>query len=329
MNFIGVFMSSQGAIADSDELKSRSTVSKALLSAFSFDHTGSLKDRLLTALIVLSVAVVLTYLALAMPLGKLIAVTFTGAVAILSVFEVVRLFARDVDTMAYRPVAGAITFVVLGAPAFVAIVSSVSLVVSGVSNPEALLLAVESSGVALMIMQVLSGRNRLEDASRFGERYAPAFLLLCICAPQLVVLASSPRGVHLVWWIAAVVALNDAGAYFAGRSLGKHKIAPALSPNKTIEGSIAGLLIGVVAGVVFGRLILGDLLGTGMLISLSLVATIAAQAGDLAKSYLKRIRGVKDTGAFFPGHGGILDRFDGMIAAAPVVVVALHLSGAL
>jgi phosphatidate cytidylyltransferase len=85
----------------------------------------------------------------------------------------------------------------------------------------------------------------------------------------------------------------------------------------------------VVAGVVFGRLILGDLLGTGMLISLSLVATIAAQAGDLAKSYLKRIRGVKDTGAFFPGHGGILDRFDGMIAAAPVVVVALHLSGAL
>ncbi len=322
-------MSSQGAIAGSDELKSRSTVSKSLLSAFSFDHTGSLKDRLLTALIVLSVAVGLTYLALALPLGGLIAVTFTGAVAILSVFEVVRLFARDSDTMAYRPGMGVLAFLVLGAPALVAVVSSVSRVVSGSSNSEGVLLAVEASGVALMVMQVVAGRNRLEDASRFGERYGPAFLLLCICAPQFVVLSSSSLGVQLVWWIAAVVALNDAGAYFAGRSLGKHKIAPALSPNKTMEGSVAGLIIGVVAGVVFGHLILGELLSTGMLITLSLVATIAAQAGDLAKSYLKRIRGVKDTGAFFPGHGGILDRFDGMIAAAPVVVVALRLSGVL
>jgi phosphatidate cytidylyltransferase len=103
-------------------------------------------------------------------------------------------------------------------------------------------------------------------------------------------------------------------------------MAPALSPNKTMEGSIAGLLIGTVAGVVFWKLLLGDgRVGVMSLILVSLFATCAAQAADLSKSYLKRLRGVKDTGSFFPGHGGILDRFDGMIGAAPIVVVALLL----
>jgi CDP-diglyceride synthetase len=322
-------MSSLDATADSEKPKSRSTVSNPLLSAFTFDHTGSLKDRLLTALIVLSVAFGLTVIALMVPYGQLLAVTFAAGVAVMSVFEVVRLFARDEATLAYRPIAGALTFVVLSLPSLVATLSAVDRVVQGRGASEPLLVATVISGVSLMVMQVLAGRERLEDGARFSERFTPAFLLLGICAPQLVVASSLPLGVNLFWWIAGLVALNDAGAYFVGRSLGKTKLAPALSPNKTVEGSVAGLVIGVVAGVGFGKLILGGLWSTGMLASVALLATLAAQGGDLSKSYLKRLRGVKDTGAFFPGHGGILDRFDGMIAAAPVVVVALVLSGVL
>lgn len=322
-------MSSLDATVDSEKPKSRLTVSNSLRSAFTFDHTGSLKDRLLTALIVLTVAFVLTVVAVLVPYGQLLAVTFAAGVAVMSVFEVVRLFARDEATLAYRPIAGALTFVVLALPSLVATVAAVDRVIVGARSSESLLVATVISGVCLMVLQVLAGRTRIEDGARFSERFTAAFLLLGICAPQLVVASSLPLGVNLFWWIAGLVALNDAGAYFVGRSLGKTKMAPALSPNKTVEGSAAGLVIGVVAGVVFGRLILGELWGAGALAAVALLATLAAQAGDLSKSYLKRLRGVKDTGAFFPGHGGILDRFDGMIAAAPVVVVALVLSGVL
>lgn len=322
-------MSSLDATVDSEKPKSRLTVSNSLRSAFTFDHTGSLKDRLLTALIVLTVAFVLTVVAVLVPYGQLLAVTFAAGVAVMSVFEVVRLFARDEATLAYRPIAGALTFVVLALPSLVATIAAVDRVIVGARSSESLLVATVISGVCLMVLQVLAGRTRIEDGARFSERFTAAFLLLGICAPQLVVASSLPLGVNLFWWIAGLVALNDAGAYFVGRSLGKTKMAPALSPNKTVEGSAAGLVIGVVAGVVFGRLILGELWGAGALAAVALLATLAAQAGDLSKSYLKRLRGVKDTGAFFPGHGGILDRFDGMIAAAPVVVVALVLSGVL
>ncbi len=322
-------MSSQGAIAGSDERKSRLTVLKSLRSIFSFENDGGLKDRLLTAFIVLAVAVGLTILAVELPLGGLVSVTFTAAIAVLSCYEVARLFARDPDTLAYRPVYGVLLFLVLSLPTFLAVLSGVSYVVTGVANAEGIMLATQGSAVALIVMQVLSGRARIERASSFGERIIPAFLLVGVCAPQLVHLSSRSMGIHYVWWLAAVVALNDAGAYFAGRSLGRHKIAPALSPNKTIEGSVAGLIIGATAAALFGRWILGGCLDVGTLVALGLVVTIAAQAGDLSKSYLKRLRGVKDTGSFFPGHGGILDRFDGMIAGAPIMVIALRLCGVL
>jgi CDP-diglyceride synthetase len=321
-------MSSQDAIAGSDELKSRSTVSN-LLSAFRFDHTGSLKDRLLTALIVLAIALALTIIALVVPHGRILAVAWAGCVGVLSAFEVVRLFARDAVTSAYRKGWGTLHFVVMALPSLVATVVGTQAVFDGALNWKLLFISIVASAQILMILQTFAGRNRLEDGSRHAESYAPAFLLVGICAPQLIVIASLPFGVHLVWWLVGVVALNDAGAYFAGKYLGKNKMAPALSPNKTIEGSIAGYVIGILAGIGLGHLILGGLLSTAELAFLSFVLVISAQAADLSKSYLKRLRGVKDTGAFFPGHGGVLDRFDGMIGAAPAVVLTLLLLGAL
>ena len=322
-------MSSQDAIAGSDELKSRSTGSNPFISAFKFDHTGSLKDRLLTAVIVLGVAVALTMLALALPNGRIIAVAFAGGVSLLSAFEVVRLFARDDVTLSYRKGWGALHFLALGLPSVVATILGVSAVIQGSLDWKLLFVAIVASAQLLMILQVFAGRNRLEDGARHGESYAPAFVLVGICAPQLIVISSLPCGINLFWWLVGVVALNDAGAYFAGKYLGKHKMAPALSPNKTIEGSVAGYIIGVAAGVLLGHAILGDLLSSAGFAFVAFVVVVSAQAADLSKSYLKRLRGVKDTGAFFPGHGGVLDRFDGMIGAAPAVVLTLLLLGAL
>ena len=322
-------MSTQDAIAGSEELKSRSTGSNPFTAAFRFDHTGSLKDRLLTAAIVLGVAVALTIVALALPKGRILAIAFAGCVSLLSAFEVVRLFSRDEVTLSYRKGWGAVHFVALGLPSIVATILGVRAVSLGSIEWKILFVAIVASAQLLMILQVIAGRNRLEEGARHGESYAPAFVLVGICAPQLIVISALPFGINLFWWLVGVVALNDAGAYFAGKYLGKHKMAPALSPNKTIEGSIAGYVIGIAAGVLLGHAIVGGLLSSAGFAFVAFVVVISAQAADLSKSYLKRLRGVKDTGAFFPGHGGVLDRFDGMIGAAPAVVLTLLLLGAL
>lgn len=322
-------MSSQDAIAGSDALKSRSMGGNPLLSAFTFDHSGSLKDRLLTALIVLGVSVALTLVALYIPNGRVLAVAFAGAVSVLSAFEAVRLFARDEATLSYRKGWGAAHFAALALPSLVATIVGVRGVIGGVIDWKLLMVATVVSAQLLMILQVVAGRKRLEDGARHGESYAPAFVLVGICAPQLIVVSSLPLGLHLLWWLVGVVALNDAGAYFAGKYLGKHKMAPALSPNKTVEGSVAGYVIGISAGIALGHAILGGLLSSAGYAIVALLVVISAQAADLSKSYLKRLRGVKDTGAFFPGHGGVLDRFDGMIGAAPALVATLLALGAL
>jgi phosphatidate cytidylyltransferase len=133
--------------------------------------------------------------------------------------------------------------------------------------------------------------------------------------------AQRPNG-HLWLLVAlAIVWAADTGAYFAGRKLGRHKLSPRISPNKTIEGlaggALAGVLVGVVGGVVAGT-------ATAKLPAVALVAlavVLASAVGDLFESLLKRHAGVKDSGDLIPGHGGLLDRMDSVLAALPVFVL--------
>ncbi len=298
-----------------------------LRTLFSFDRDGGVKDRLLTALLVLSGALALSLAAIYLPYGRLLAVAWSSAVAFGAVFEVVRLFGRDADTLRYRPVVGALSFLLLALPAVGATAAGVAHVFGYSLNLGTIYLCLVLAGVGLCVMQVTEGHSDIGEASRFAERYGTSFLLLGVCAPQLIVISSLSFGIQLLWWLVAVVALNDASAFFVGRALGRHKMAPALSPNKSVEGMVAGLVCGVVAGVLFWRLLLGDSVSVPAIGFLSVWVTLAAQAADLSKSYLKRLRGVKDTGAIFPGHGGILDRFDGMIGGAPILFVAIILLG--
>jgi phosphatidate cytidylyltransferase len=112
--------------------------------------------------------------------------------------------------------------------------------------------------------------------------------------------------------------LSDTGGYFVGRRFGKHKLAPLVSPKKTLEGSFGGLACGLAGGLLahFWFLRALPLLDA---VLLSLVATAVGQAGDLCESLLKRSVGVKDSGTLLPGHGGILDRSDAMLFSAAVI----------
>jgi phosphatidate cytidylyltransferase len=129
------------------------------------------------------------------------------------------------------------------------------------------------------------------------------------------------KGFDLLIWVFLIVWSTDIGAYFAGRTIGGPKLAPSISPNKTIAGLVGGV---VSATVLAGAWV--NLVGLpALLLWLAAPFAIAAQLGDLFESGLKRRAGVKDSGTWLPGHGGLLDRLDGLVPVA-VLTAALMLS---
>jgi len=139
--------------------------------------------------------------------------------------------------------------------------------------------------------------------------------------------ASEPNGHR--WLLAAlmIVWAADTGAYFAGRKFGKHKLAPRVSPNKTIEGMIGGVIAGVVVGLGFALFAGATPAQLPVVALVALVAVLFSVIGDLFESLLKRHAGVKDSGHLIPGHGGILDRIDGVLAALPVFALGKGMLG--
>lgn len=150
----------------------------------------------------------------------------------------------------------------------------------------------------------------------------PAITVSCVCWLWLRVM---PEGQATVLWLMGVVWATDSGAYFAGRAIGGPRLAPTISPNKTWAGLVGGMLSA--AGV---AVLIGSFVGGANMVPLALLGAglaVVAQTGDLAESALKRHAGVKDSGRLIPGHGGILDRVDGLMPVAAVLVLATLVFG--
>jgi len=126
----------------------------------------------------------------------------------------------------------------------------------------------------------------------------------------------------LLLWAFIVTWATDIGAYFVGKAIGRNKLAPSISPGKTIEGLIGGVVIAALLG---GAWVWDQQLGRALFVAAPLFA-LAAQAGDLFESWIKRTAGVKDSSHILPGHGGVLDRLDGLVPVA-VLTALLQLLG--
>ena len=144
--------------------------------------------------------------------------------------------------------------------------------------------------------------------------------VLLIAATMTAVFALWQQSPWLLLYVFVLVWCADSGAYFVGRKFGRRKMAPVVSPNKSIEGLLGGLAAGslVVLSVAFGRFGAWSGLAIALFLLLSLITIVMSVFGDLFESMLKRHAGVKDSGRILPGHGGILDRIDSQLSAMPI-----------
>ncbi|AFJ42769.1 phosphatidate cytidylyltransferase [Francisella orientalis] len=172
----------------------------------------------------------------------------------------------------------------------------------------------------------LSGYERQKfDALSVNEMLILGLFAISPFAASLYVLHSN--SVAWIFMFILVVAGVDSGAYFTGNAIGKRKMLPRLSPNKTIEGLLGGMVCAVVIAVIFLLFMNLDIFEyLSMVVISALVAALSA-IGDVFESMVKRIAGVKDSGNILPGHGGVLDRLDGYMPALPIFVTLGYLAG--
>ena len=155
-----------------------------------------------------------------------------------------------------------------------------------------------------------SGLSRLAHLT-FGWLYIPYLL------SYVLLLGRMTEGTLWLFFILCVNAADDIAAFYCGRRFGRHKLYPAVSPKKTLEGSLGGLLASLVTGVLYGNIFFHGV-STPELLLLSGCLAVAGQVGDLVESMIKRISGRKDSSSLLPGHGGVLDRLDSLLFAIPV-----------
>ena len=205
---------------------------------------------------------------------------------------------------------------------------------------EALFIIVFSAAVFGTFAYLVVGMLRRDLATSYPAAAASFFTLGYIAIPLLLLASIRQQwaGAFLILYLFLVVWTGDTAAYYVGRTVGRHKMAPRVSPGKTWEGGVASFIGSIVIGVVvfnYAQQISMGLLRAHLLerwqgwfaptppvmqiIVLSAFINITAQLGDLVESLLKRGAGVKDSGAILPGHGGMLDRIDALLFAVPVL----------
>lgn len=158
--------------------------------------------------------------------------------------------------------------------------------------------------------------QRIEQVLTFIAKTCFALIYTCFLPATVIWLFDTNNGLEWFFCLICVVFSGDIGAYAFGNLFGKRKLAPLLSPKKSIEGSIGGLVMSLFAACCFVFVLPN--VPVYVLVTAGLMGGFLGQVGDLFESLIKRISGVKDAGAIMPGHGGVLDRVDGVLLAAPL-----------
>ena len=175
----------------------------------------------------------------------------------------------------------------------------------------AILVAAAATAIYYEWTRVVRGWGLAWNVAGFFYALLPALALLWLRD-------RADHGVALVLWVFVVTWATDMGAYFVGRAIGRRKLAPVISPGKTVEGLYGGMAAATLFGGGWASL-------TGLNLTLLVLApllALAAQGGDLFESWLKRRAGLKDSGRWLPGHGGLLDRLDGLVPVAVLAALA-------
>lgn len=188
----------------------------------------------------------------------------------------------------------------------------------GVAPDGHMLMAVTTGAALAIFIAALFTYRQIEEVTLLLGSGGMA-LIYCGAMPAMLALIFRDGGADGKWWVLMAMAViwgSDTGAYFSGRAFGKHKLAPRVSPKKTIEGAVGGLLTSIAVVVIFKLTALPEL-AWWQVFALSIPANFLGQVGDLCESLLKRAHGVKDSGVIIYGHGGLLDRIDALMFAAP------------
>lgn len=179
--------------------------------------------------------------------------------------------------------------------------------------------------IVIFCYEILSGNVGIQrgSATLMGLIYVPVMF------GHLFLFETVNKGVYYMWMIFVIAFTTDTAAYFVGKSIGNRKIAPLISPKKTIAGSIGGVVVAALCTVLYGTILssyFNFVLPWYLYLIVGVFGSIAGQCGDLMASMIKRKAKIKDYGSILPGHGGILDRFDSILFIIPLIYIFARLT---
>jgi len=207
----------------------------------------------------------------------------------------------------------------------------------GLTGFAALILGTHEAGIIAPILFAtltavisvpLLSRSPLEQSLRDGAMTLFGVLYLGLTLGPLSMTRLLPLGEWLIFFLLLVTWASDTGAYYIGTLYGRHRLAPAISPKKTVEGLVGGLIGAIIVAYAARWWFLPELSGLDCLV-LAILLTITGLWGDLTESAMKRSAGIKDSGGILPGHGGMLDRLDSLLFTAPAFYYYITLASRL
>jgi phosphatidate cytidylyltransferase len=229
--------------------------------------------------------------------------------------------------LALRELATALAARGIHVPLLPLLVGSVGILVSSyTAGTEALLVSFLLTAGGVVVWRVIDGGGMIAMRDASAGTFAAAYIPFL--AGFVMLMLSENDGARRVLLFILLVVANDVGGYAAGSLVGRHRMAPRISPNKTWEGLVGSVILAVSVGIVAGNILLHLSIVNAVIVAVATVAT--ATLGDLAESSIKRDLALKDMGDLLPGHGGVLDRLDSMLVAAPVtylLLLILHTPG--